>query len=328
MINGLYNIQANRTLLLYPNTEILHMSSQSYHLYLSPKTRFLNLLRRLFIISQSDILLAHFTRKGNPNSLSSKLIPPNYLYPQSTFRSCRIGGINYLVDLSETNGHFNYFGLNDPGQQVLISNIKQGMTVIDIGANIGALTLQMAKIVSPSGRIFSYEPSPVNYKYASKNISLNNFKNIKLINQGLGNKKETAYLYNVNPNNRGMLRLLAEDDQNKLYEKEEVAIDTLDSSMQNFSIPKPDFIKIDVEGFEYKVLQGAYETLRKYKPVLFIELVDNNLREQNSSAGELIEYLKRLNYKITDAVTNEEINENYNFTNCHFDILCTASIHF
>ena len=303
------------------------MKTQSYHLYLSPKTKFLNFFRRFFIFSGLDKLLAHFTRNGKMDSLAAKLVPPNYLYSPGTFRKCSINGINFLLDISETNGHSNYYSLDD-GYKILFSHINEGMNVIDIGANIGAITLQMAKKISKSGNVFSFEPSPYNFKQANKNISLNNFSNIKLINQGLGNKKETAFLYNVNPNNRGMLRLLPEDDQSKSYEKEEVEIDTLDSNMQKFSIAKPDFIKIDVEGFEYKVLQGAHETLSKFKPILFIELVDNNLREQKSNAKELIQYLKLLNYKIINAQSNDEIDENSDFTNCHFDILCTASTHF
>lgn len=303
------------------------MKTQSYHLYLSPKTKFLNFFRRFFIFSGLDKLLAHFTRNGKMDSLTAKLVPPNYLYSPGTFRKCSINGINFLLDISETNGHSNYYSLDD-GYKILFSHINEGMNVIDIGANIGAITLQMAKKISKSGNVFSFEPSPYNFKQANKNISLNNFSNIKLINQGLGNKKETAFLYNVNPNNRGMLRLLPEDDQSKSYEKEEVEIDTLDSNMQKFSIAKPDFIKIDVEGFEYKVLQGAHETLSKFKPILFIELVDNNLREQKSNAKELIQYLKLLNYKIINAQSNDEIDENSDFTNCHFDILCTASTHF
>ena len=303
------------------------MNIQSYQLYLSPKTKILNFFRRFFIFSGTDKLLAQFTRNGKQNSLAAKLIPPNYLYPPGTFRNCNIDGINFLLDLSETNGHSNYYSLDD-GYKVLFAHINEGMTVIDIGANIGAITLQMAKQVSPQGKVFSFEPSPLNFKQASKNISLNTFTNIKLINQGLGREKTTAFLYNVNPNNRGMLRLLGKGDQSNSFEKEEVEIDTLDTSMQKFSIPKPDFIKIDVEGFEYKVLQGAYETLSKYKPILFIELVDNNLREQNTNAKELIHYLKILNYRIINAQSNDEVDENSDFTNCHFDILCTSSTHF
>lgn len=303
------------------------MKTQSYHLYLSPKTKILNFFRKFFIFSGSDKLLAHLTRNGKMDSLASKLVPPNYLYSPGTFRKCNIGGINFLLDLSETNGHSNYYSLDD-GYKILFSSINEGMNVIDIGANIGAITLQIAKKISKNGRVFSFEPSPYNFKQANRNISLNNFSNIKLVNQGLGNRRETAFLYNVNPNNRGMLRLLQENDETKPYEKEEVIIDTLDNSMEKFSIPKPDFIKIDVEGFEYKVLQGAHGTLNKYKPILFIELVDNNLLEQKSNPKELIQYLKRLNYKIVNAQSNEEVDENYDFTNCHFDILCTSLSHF
>lgn len=297
------------------------MNQKPYHLYISPKTKFLNFLRRFFIFTGTDKLLANFTRRADHHSFSSKFVPPNYLYPTGTYRSCNINGINYQLDISDTNGHTTYYSLEDEGQNILFSSIKEGMTIIDIGANIGAITLQFAKKVSPGGKVFSFEPSPFNFKLASKNISINSFKNIKLINEGLGNEKATAFLYNVNPNNRGMLRLLSEDNNNS-FDKEEVQIDTLDKSMQKFSIPKPDFIKIDVEGFEYKVLQGACKTLIEHKPVLFIELDDNNLMEQKSSAKELIQLLWQLNYKITNAATNVEINDHSNFNNCHFDILC------
>src|SRR6185312_2789727 len=112
------------------------MNTKSYQLYLSPKTKVFNFFRKFFIFSGSDKILAHFTRNGKLNSLIEKLIPPNYLYPDSTFRYCNIDGINFLLDMSETNGHSNYYSLDD-GQKVLFSNVNEGMTVIDIGANIG-----------------------------------------------------------------------------------------------------------------------------------------------------------------------------------------------
>ena len=299
------------------------MKQKPYHFYLSPKTNVLNYFRRFFIFSGADKLFARLMRRGKMNALLEKLIPPNYLYSIGTLRHCNIAGVNFLVDMSETNGHSSYYFLDD-GQKALFHRVNEGMNVIDIGANIGAVTLHLAKKISPSGRIFSFEPSPLNFKRAFKNISLNNFSNIKLINQGLGNEKSMAFLYNVNPNNRGMMRLLPEDDQNNSFEKEAVEIDTLDSSMKKFSIPKPDFIKIDVEGFEYKVLKGARETLMNHKPALFIELDDNNLREQKSNAKELIQYLLNLNYRIINTESNRGIDDNSNFTNCHFDILCVA----
>ncbi|HEY5464528.1 MAG TPA: hypothetical protein VIJ95_14800 [Hanamia sp.] len=137
------------------------MKSQPYELYLSPKTKVLNFFRNFFILTGTDKLLAHFTRHAKMNSLSAKLIPPNYLYSPGTFRNCNIDGINFLLDISETNGHSNYYSLDEPGQELLFSNIKEGMTVIDIGANIGAITLKSAKKVGLLGKVFSFEPSPL-----------------------------------------------------------------------------------------------------------------------------------------------------------------------
>lgn len=300
------------------------MMKHSYELYISPKTKVFNFFRKFFIFSGIDKLLADLTRRAKSGTLPAKLVPPNYLYPPDTLRRCSIGGIHFLVDISETNGHSSYFSLDEEGQELMFSNIKEGMTVIDIGANIGALTLKFAKKVGLPGKVFSFEPSPVNYKRAAKNISLNDFTNITLINQGLGNEKSTALLYNVNPNNRGMLRILQDGGQFDRFETEEVEIDTLDASMERFSIPRPEFIKIDVEGFEYKVLKGARNTLNRCKPVLFIELDDNNLQEQKSTAKEVVRFLKQMGYQIVNTETKEEIDENSHVANCHFDILCTA----
>ena len=154
---------------------------------------------------------------------------------------------------------------------------------------------------------------------------MNQFDNIKLINQGLGNEKTTAFLYNVNANNGGMQRLLKENERNISYEKTAVNIDRLDNSVIKFSIPRPSFIKIDVEGYEFNVLMGGKETILKYRPALFIELDDNNLREQGRTAKELIELIIHFQYKIINAATGSAVDENTKFTNCHFDILCTPA---
>ena len=178
-------------------------------------------------------------------------------------RNLSFEGINMKLDISDAVEHFTYYSFDEPALQRLYRFIKPGMTIIDIGANIGAITLNLAKRVGVKGKVYSFEPSPYNYRKALNNIRLNNFSNIKLINQGLGDKKSTACLYNVNLNNRGMQRLLGENSEISSYDNTEVEIDTLDRSMQLFEIPPPSLIKIDVEGYEFKVLQGALETLKK-----------------------------------------------------------------
>ena len=301
------------------------MNPKPYHLQISAKTQFFNFFRRFFILSGVDRLLPAFTRHTSMNALAAKLIPPNYLYAPESIRTTKADGINLKLDISDTVGHSSYFAVDEPAQVVLYNFVKPGMKVIDIGANIGATTLNLAKKVGSGGEVFSFEPSPYNYRRAFQNISLNNFGNIKLLNQGLGNEKTTAFLYNVNPNNRGMQRLLKEGNENNSYEKTSVQIDTLDNSMVNFSIPAPSFIKIDVEGYEFNVLLGGKKTILCHKPVLFIELDDNNLREQGNTAKELVELIIQFQYKITNAASGSIVDENTNFDNCHFDILCTPA---
>jgi len=299
------------------------MNPNPYYLQISPKTKLLNFFRRFFIMMGIDKILPTFTRHSSINSFAARLIPPNYLYDSNSIRKLSFEGINMKLDISDAVEHFTYYSFDEPALQVLYRFAKPGMTLIDIGANIGATTLNMAKRVGTTGKVFSFEPSPHNYQKASDNIRLNNFQNIKLINQGLGNEKTTAFLYNVNLNNRGMQRLLNENSEISGYDKTEVQIDTLDSSIHQFGIPSPSLIKIDVEGYELKVLQGGLETLKMHKPALFIEIDDNNLKEQGSNAKELVEFLLQLRYTIIDAADGRHVNEVTDYTNCHFDILCT-----
>ena len=285
------------------------MNPKQYHLKISPKTKFFNFFRQFFIFTGSDKMLPAFTRHSDINSFASKLIPPNYLYAPGSMRSVSFEGINMKLDISDTVGHSNYYAFDEPAQLVLYNFVKPGMHIIDIGANIGATTLNFAKRVGVEGKVFSFEPSPYNYKKALENIKLNNFENIKLINQGLGNEKTTTFLYNVNENNRGMQRLLKDSEDISSYEKTSVEIDTLDRSMQIFNIPTPSLIKIDVEGYEFKVLKGGWETIKNNMPALFIELDDNNLQEQGNNAKELIQYLLEFGYNIVNAATGSLVDE-------------------
>ena len=102
-----------------------------------------------------------------------------------------------------------------------------------------------------------------------------------------------------------------------------INVEVLDEYLINNNIPGPQLIKIDTEGYEMNVLLGSIKTIQTYKPVLFIEVDDNNLKLQNQSAALLIDFISRLNYKVINVHTGNEVSVNYNFANCHFDVLCT-----
>ena len=97
---------------------------------------------------------------------------------------------------------------------------------------------------------------------------------------------------------------------------------TLDLFIQRENIARLDLIKIDTEGFEMNVLLGTEKTILRFHPKLFIELDDDMLRRQQSSASELLNWLIQREYKIFDAETNSPVSAKQSFVHCHFDIIC------
>jgi Methyltransferase FkbM domain len=117
----------------------------------------------------------------------------------------------------------------------------------------------------------------------------------------------------VNQNNPGMNRILAED---KDLPFKKIEINTLDNILFEKNIAKVDFIKLDVEG-----LSGAKNTLQS-KPLLFIELDDSNLKENNKSAKELIALLISFGYtEIHRADNLIPVSIDDDFADCHYDII-------
>lgn len=289
----------------------------NYHLKQSGKTIFLNFFRSFFTIPFLENIIVKLSL-NNSSTVIQKLIPPDYLYKTNSFRMVTREGINYKLDISHVVDHYLYFGIKDKSYETIIETIKNSKTILDIGANIGTTALYYASI-NAEAKILAFEPHPITFKRASENIQLNKFKNIQLINLGLGEHKEIVKLYEVNEHNPGMNRIIAE---NKNLPYKEIEIDSLDNILSERQISKIDFIKIDVEGFEYAVLAGGKKSIMQSKPIMFIELDDNNMRENNKSARELIELLLSFGYReIFRADNLIPVTATDNFNNCHYDII-------
>lgn len=289
---------------------------QSYTLKQSAKTRILNTFRKAFTLPVFEKLLVSMLLKSR-NGFLEKLVPPDYLYPQGSRRQTKRKGINYDLDISHVVDHAIYYGYPEDEMKIVEDAIRKASTIIDIGANIGAFSLHFAGL-NPKARVIGFEPHPRTYARAVKNIGLNSFSNIKLINLGLGRSKETVRLYEVNEHNPGMNRILATESDKPSVE---IRIDTLDSVLAGMSVGKVDFIKIDVEGYEMAVLEGAKQTLAS-KPLLFIELDDVNLRDQGGSALQLVQLLRGSGYtEFRRADRNTVIDDTSNFDHCHFDLI-------
>ncbi|MEX2484640.1 MAG: FkbM family methyltransferase [Brumimicrobium sp.] len=258
------------------------------------------------------------------NSLPAKLVPNNYQYSKGTFRKFTTEqGVSMDVDISDYVGHYLYFGFKDEGHQKLYGLVKEGMKILDIGTNIGSTLLHFAKLTGDAGFVYGFEPDTINYKACLKNLSLNDFKNIKVSNIGLGDENNEYDLYEDSDGNRGGNRISFDQNNNK--RKSRITVEKLDHWSDKNQVENIDLIKIDIEGFEYKALMGGEGLIRKNMPILFIELDDNNLKNVGDSALGLVKLLENWGYSIKNSLNNESVSSKTDFTDCHYDIIAKYS---
>jgi FkbM family methyltransferase len=256
-------------------------------------------------------------------SFFKKIIPSNTNYKKGSFRNVLRDGIQFHLDISDYQQYLIYFDLQENSSKPLLNYIpnKEGV-IIDIGANIGQTSLWIAQKFEKSKNIeiHAFEPYPDTFKALEKNIKANSYKNIKIFNIALGSKDDEILMVQDCETNSGGFRVFSEkhNKDKKIIKVKQVTLDLLHEQIKDVF-----FIKIDVEGYEMEVLKGAVNILSKYKPTLFIELNDINLKQQNSSANELIIFLENLNYShIKNSETSIEINSKMNLLDCSFDIIC------
>ena len=284
---------------------------------ITPRVSFLNFFRKFFKIPYLERQLAKRTLGKSTLQLWSKFAPSAYLYPSGSYRMVHRNGLELKVDISDYIGHYLYFGFHDDTIEALFSLCNPGSYVIDIGANIGWTLLNLGKL-SQYGRVVGFEPDGYNYEACSENLRLNSLENVTLVQIGLGAQASRVMMEVRTPSNRGGNRISPVNG----YGSTEVNIKRLDDVEEISAWPRVDLIKIDVEGYELNVLMGAEGILLREKPVLFIEIDDNNLRDQRHSAEMLLQFLRKTGYRnMIHATTNELITEGFDFKGCHFDII-------
>jgi hypothetical protein len=124
------------------------------------KGRLIDWPKEIFKLPILEKLLAALTQNKKPGQLFARL-PPLYLsYPKNSFRRVNRNGINYELDISDYMEWLVYYGIRVESHEILYGLLTSGNSVLDIGANIGEVTLNMSKIVGPEGVVHSFEPEP------------------------------------------------------------------------------------------------------------------------------------------------------------------------
>ncbi len=174
-------------------------------------------------------------------------------------------------------------------------NLRLGDTVIDVGANIGYHTLIAAEIVGNNGQVYAFEPDPKNFGILKRNVEVNGYKNVTLVNKALSNKNGVGKLFLSEEDNHGDFRIFGSDDDRKSVDIELIKLDSFFGSR----IPKINVIKMDVQGAEALVFKGASRTLKSNKRLkVFTEFWPRALRQSGSSAKEYSDVLVKNRFKI------------------------------
>ena len=286
---------------------------------MSVKNTFLNTFRKSFKNRFCENLIRKMIQSNKLLSTLGAKLAPNYtLYQQNSIRKFNRNGLILEVDISDYIGHFTYFGFEDKAAEGLFKLAKEKEVIFDIGANIGFTSLSLAQSSNNlTSKVYAFEPDPYNYSKLIDSINLNPNYVVSPENVGIGDTVENLKLAINTANNLGGNRI----NKNATENYSIIPVTTVDIFVESRKIPRVDLIKIDIEGFEMNALKGAEQTIKLHKPILFVEVNNENLKIQNSSAQELIAYLEKYYSVIYNAENNMPVNSNDNFDNCHIDVI-------
>jgi FkbM family methyltransferase len=146
--------------------------------------------------------------------------------------------------------------------------VRTGDNVIDVGANIGLLTVPLGLAVAPAGMVVAVEPLPANTRRLRANVARNNLETVRIVEAAAGSADGRATLHTAGDPAFGSLRAIV---KYRTSGDLDVALRSLDSLWGELGRPAVALVKIDVEGAELEVLHGARELLATARPVLLIE---------------------------------------------------------
>ncbi|MBF0521778.1 MAG: FkbM family methyltransferase [Candidatus Omnitrophica bacterium] len=188
--------------------------------------------------------------------------------------------------------YFLYKGISEREKiDQLTKIIKPGMTVLDIGANIGYYTILFSKLVGKEGKVHAFEPDALNFSYLKKNTK--GLDNVILNNAAVGEKSGDLFLYHSETLNVDCKTY----DSGENRKKTKIACIAIDDYLsQNQRV---DFIKIDIQGFEYFAMKGMEKTIQRSANVAMVgEYSPSGLKKSGIEPGDYLNFLETLGFKI------------------------------
>lgn len=170
--------------------------------------------------------------------------------------------------------------------------LSPGAVIFDVGANFGYYSLVLAHVLRRQCSVYSFEPFPVNFARLRKHIGLNGLSEVVIPTMVALSDGSGAARMSAPPENSGRAAVRAGAGG------VDVATTTLDGFCREKRIERIDFLKIDVEGYEERVIKGGSRMISSLRPLMMVELSPANLREAGSSPERVVALLQELGYEL------------------------------
>ena len=198
------------------------------------------------------------SRLGRLIRLPLRLIPPSATVP---VLSGPLRGMRWIVGSAP---HGAWLGVLERDKLTpFVARLRRGMTVWDIGANVGLYTLPSARAVGPTGHVVAFEPMTRNLGFLRRHLTLNGLEDVVVCDVAVSDAT-------------GTLKMAEGDSPSEFHADAggsvEVRAVTLDDWLSESGAPPPDVVKIDVEGSDDAVLRGGARSFAKYRPAIYLAL--------------------------------------------------------
>ena len=223
---------------------------------------------------------------------------------------------SYIVPYFDAaRGFFDYCGHDLGDLRFLWKSLKPGAVFLDIGAHHGVYSVVAAKKVGRAGTVVSFEPSSREYRRLRLHLRLNRLRSVRAEPLAVGSAACTQRFFQITSgdNTRGGFRPPASDDQ-----VSEISVKTvrLDDYVSQFPLKRVDLVKLDVEGGEREVLEGASLVLTKFRPIFICEVLDATTQAWGYNAREIILMLQSFGFNWFDicldgSIVPHQIRDHY-----------------
>ena len=192
---------------------------------------------------------------------------------------------------------YGVYRVEEKHREMMLGRIREGSTILDIGAHIGYYTLLFAKRAGAGGRVIAFEPSTATYEKLLENISLNDFDNISTVKAAASNRSGTATINLAAGYNTGSTSLHFDSGAVGTEQVDTIAIDEY---LSRHAIDDVNVVKIDVEGHELQVLEGMRATLAEpanQAPEIFVEVNEKTLESAGTPVEAIFDELAATGYQ-------------------------------